>query len=1281
MKAGDRVAGRYEILRPGKGGASGMVYEAIDLRDDRQVALKVVTDRGDESYAIRVEREIKILASLSHPHVVEYLDSGYLPDGRIFVALEWLEGEDLATALERTSLPLGFALHIVKQAADGLAAAHALGVVHRDIKPANVFLLGGAEVSPEVRVLDFGVAKSFEEEGNVTRAGAILGTAFYMAPEQAQRAKHADARADVFGLGVVLYEVVTGHLPWRSRTPYARLARISTEPAISLRLMSPSVPVSVADLAERMLTLDPDARIATMDEVVVRTTQILRSLSTEELEASYGATREAVQALADPVSSLGESKSSLGGPITEDAPPRHKSMRRKASLPTELVVGPVELTPVGVPVVGDLPRAMPDPHSLTSERRPMIGQSRLVERLRGQISTAIQNKKPGLIVVSGPAGIGKTRLRVQLTEILKSGRELVVLAGRAEEAMRTVPDSFVGRLLLREARIFSDDPPDVRHTKLRSLMPSPEFVSNRLQKGEGVGTHSVRSHLSEQHTRHLQIDGWTARPSIVAALSDAFDWEGEHDPDAAADFELVASFFAEALGVSPNEGRALEAARRDPLLMAGETRRALDIVLSGMATDGGLVVLVDDAHFLDAQSARVLRELVAAGRERPIAVVLFTMPKLLDVVWSGAPISAIEVPPLDPQACRELAESTAGGRIDPDALEALQQRASGSPLFLVQLVLACIESGALALNASSRFVFTTDPRSSESIPSTVAAAVRERLRVLAAEDQKALAAAATMGDVFWVEGVARLLAEPLKSVTERFERLGRQDFVRPRPISRYRGQHEMELAHGVLKSVILSKVKKSSRELFELGTLEYLQSVHEVEHAVLADHATEAGRGVEAVRWWIAAARQSLAAGATASALAQVERGLAISELDVDARADLFEVGAQAARLNDDPVVAESHLQSLLALELSEGRRAAGEILAAELELTRGHLEAAHGHADMAGETMDGSSTMASELQVLKAEIAEQAGDERGALRMLLRPSGEREDARTVAGRSAAALARIALSSTDYRTAESRFREALVAGRAKHDVDLTRGALVGLAEVARRCGRPDRANDYLLGAERLVRVPIDELMIRIRRGLLLAENEELDRARWVFDDVERSAARFPTARILASLAWAKVAVGFGTEELPSAPNLKTSIASLERSIAEAKTTAPKLLTSLTACLGLFHAATGVVEKGLEESRAAIASFLESGSLTEDEPARLLLCHARTLSLARAPLADVRGALRGAVEQLDLTASRLERNVRADLLKRPLAKTILRAAKSAGIEVKRDEASHRLKISG
>jgi hypothetical protein len=143
-------------------------------------------------------------------------------------------------------------------------------------------------------------------------------------------------------------------------------------------------------------------------------------------------------------------------------------------------------------------------------------------------------------------------------------------------------------------------------------------------------------------------------------------------------------------------------------------------------------------------------------------------------------------------------------------------------------------------------------------------------------------------------------------------------------------------------------------------------------------------------------------------------------------------------------------------------------------------------------------------------------------------------------------------------------------------------------------------------------------MLRIRRGLLLAENEELDRARWVFDDVERAAARFPTARILASLAWAKVAVEFGTEELPAAPSLKTSIASLERSIAEAKTASPKLLTSLTACLGLFHAATGVVEKGLEESKAAIASFLESGTLTEDEPARLLLCHARTLSLARAP---------------------------------------------------------------
>ncbi|MBI2374070.1 MAG: protein kinase [Deltaproteobacteria bacterium] len=1286
MKAGDIVLDRYEVVRPGKGGSSGMVYEARDRDTGRYVAVKLITDRGEESYAIRVEREIKILASLSHPHVVEYIDSGTAEDGSICVVLEWLEGEDLAAALERGALSLERVLEIGVQASLGLAAAHDLGVVHRDIKPANVFLVGGGLAAPDIRVLDFGVAKSLEEQANVTRAGAILGTAYYMAPEQAQRAKHADARADVFGLGVVLYEALTRQLPWKSRTPYARLARISIDPAIPLRAMSPRVPAAVAQLVERMLALDPAARPASMREVTEELSGILESLTSEELAGVYAAPKTAVAALIEPPSYTGDIPADdSAAPFVRVGPPSpmEGTSKRRASVPTEVLEAPdpAELQPVGFPVItSEVARRPHDVPSLTAERRPLVGHARVVERIRTLIASALSNEKPALVVVSGPAGIGKTRLRVELTEILKSSRGAsAVLAGRAEEPMRSVPGAFLSRVIQREARIYSDDLPEVRRKKLEGLMPSPEEVAARLQKGEGASTLSTRSQLSEQHTRHVQIEGWTARPSVVAALSDAFDWEeADANPDAASDFDLVASFFAEALGVPAIEHRALAAARRDPVLMAAETRRALDIVLTGLAKDEGLAVLIDDAHLLDASSAFVLRELVRTGRSRPIVLVLFTMPGMLEPIWSGVATTHVEVPPLDPGSARELAEATAGGKLEVSTMEAIVARSGGNPLFLVQLVMHGIETKSLVQLATGRLGFAQGS-SADSLPHTVAAAARERLRLLSNEDQKLLVAAATFGDVFWLEGVAHLLGEPVSAVAEGLERLGRQDLVRQRPSSRYRGQRELEVAHAVLRSIILSKVKKSRREILELSTLEYFARVRETEDALLAEHAAEAGRDEDAARLWIAAARRSIAVGALEHASDQVERGLRSEEnLPDPLRADLHELGAEASRLEDEPPSAAAHLDALLGLDLTSGRRGRAEISAAELALARGHLDEARAHVEAAF----AHSEVASDAALVAAELLEESADERAALRTLLRAKSMLEEAagRDSSARAALCLARIALSSADYRSAEARYREALVVARSSHDASATRRALVGLAEVARRVGQIARAHDYLAGAERLARTLADDLSLRVQRGQLSAEDGDLDRARWIFDDVDRAAARYPAVRRFAALSWAQSAVGFGAEELPPSNVLWSSISILERSLDEARSSAPRFVTSLSACLGLFLAAVGAVDRGLDASRVAISRFAETGSLAEDEAPRLLLSHARTLSLARAPLADVRGALFGAVEQLDQISGRLERTHRADFLRRTLARTILRSAKSAGIDVRRDEASHRLRFT-
>jgi|HubBroStandDraft_2_1064218.scaffolds.fasta_scaffold25489_2 serine/threonine protein kinase len=209
LEPGELVAGRFRIERRAGHGGMGTVYRAGDASTGGHAAVKVMAKQS-KSVAARFLREAEILAELSHPAVVRYIAHGTTADGEPFLAMEWLEGEDLAERLTRGALGVGESLAVVRRAAEGLAIAHARGVVHRDLKPSNLFLVGGD--AGRATVIDFGVAR-VAAWAVLTRPGASLGTVGYMAPEQAIEAADVDARADVYGLGCVLFECLTGRPP------------------------------------------------------------------------------------------------------------------------------------------------------------------------------------------------------------------------------------------------------------------------------------------------------------------------------------------------------------------------------------------------------------------------------------------------------------------------------------------------------------------------------------------------------------------------------------------------------------------------------------------------------------------------------------------------------------------------------------------------------------------------------------------------------------------------------------------------------------------------------------------------------------------------------------------------------------------------------------------------------------------------------------------------------------------------------------------------------------
>jgi len=284
LAPGSRL-GPYEILSPLGAGGMGEVYRSRDSRLGRDVALKVIPRESsrDSERVRRFEQEARAAGTLSHPNVCAIYDVG-THEGSPFVVMELLEGASLRAIMETGAVPLRKALGYVAQAAEGLAAAHEKGIIHRDLKPENLFLTKDARV----KVLDFGLAKltgtdvstpagETSPPGTMTSPGVVLGTIAYMAPEQI-RGLAVDARADVFALGVILFEMFTGRRPFEGRTSADIMSAILNQEAAPLATLRPDAPPQLAWLVRRCLAKDPTRRVQTSRDVRNELEDLLREL-------------------------------------------------------------------------------------------------------------------------------------------------------------------------------------------------------------------------------------------------------------------------------------------------------------------------------------------------------------------------------------------------------------------------------------------------------------------------------------------------------------------------------------------------------------------------------------------------------------------------------------------------------------------------------------------------------------------------------------------------------------------------------------------------------------------------------------------------------------------------------------------------------------------------------------------------------------------------------------------------------------------------------------------
>jgi serine/threonine protein kinase len=265
------VGGRYSLEELVAEGGMALVYRGRHLELDQVVAIKLVRPElaFDAEATARFLNEARTIAKLKGPHVARVLDSGCSEPGRPFMVLEYLEGSDLRKLLDvNSNLPVDSAVSLVLEAAEALAEAHACGIVHRDIKPENLFLAKNADGSVGLKVLDFGICKrQTEGSRSFTLQGRTLGSPHYMAPEQITSPNEVDSRVDIWALGVVLYELLTGYQPFVGDTLSSLCAEVvHSEPRKHLRRENPEVPAALEKAVLRCLSKDPNERFATVVE-------------------------------------------------------------------------------------------------------------------------------------------------------------------------------------------------------------------------------------------------------------------------------------------------------------------------------------------------------------------------------------------------------------------------------------------------------------------------------------------------------------------------------------------------------------------------------------------------------------------------------------------------------------------------------------------------------------------------------------------------------------------------------------------------------------------------------------------------------------------------------------------------------------------------------------------------------------------------------------------------------------------------------------------------------
>jgi len=823
--------GPYRVEGVVGSGGFGTVYRAT--REGKVVALKVLAAHfASRDMRRRFIREGNI--RIEHPNVVKVLEAGSTPEGDDYIALELLEGEPLTKRLQRAPLPATEVVGLALDVLAGLDAAHAMGVVHRDLKPGNVFLCEDGTV----KVLDFGIARWLtpSPDQQLTREGSVVGTPGYLSPEQAKGVADVDARTDIWALGVLLYQALSGLSPFLRDSSVATILAVVLEDVEPIAERAEGLPDGLAEIVDKCLKKEPNERwpsakalaaaLKTID-LEARPTRVSAlpgaasmSLPADEqrvvaLLLASGVRDSAV--LADTVADWGgelipmmgqRAIGVFGGRRWEGDETKRAAMAAlEAREATEFIaIASGRATGARGTVSGDAVRAV---ERACAARRDGVAVDEAAARSLSGVP--LEEISSGLYEIPRDAEIS--------TSEAPQTQDILPLLGRNAEMAQLKAAVSMMRDERRPVVAWIGGPPGIGKTRLRQ-----ELVGQLRAADEPI---RIMFGAGESHRREatLHLVAAAVRSAVFADTGDRPTMLERFCEDAVGDPEWgreAADALGRLFGIDP-VSRSSMTRVSDPQLQSDRVRVALGDVFVGFAQKGPLVLVLDDAQWADAESLDFLEELLERMSDLPFLLLLCARAELGEEhpdLFAAQDVIRIQPRGLVQARVAELAAAIAEAPLRERLVRAVTTRSGGNPFFVEQIVRELTEQRLLDADLDEL-----------PIPLDVEAAVQSRLDHLPPQEKRLLQRASVYGGSFTAEG---LLALGVTEPEGLLRRLARRGLVSSRGRSRGSGGHQFQ--NALVSDVAYRMLARHTGQELHRRAAAFLSRSSDVDQEVVARH-------------------------------------------------------------------------------------------------------------------------------------------------------------------------------------------------------------------------------------------------------------------------------------------------------------------------------------------------------------------------------------------------------------------------------------------------------------